>query len=33
MNARKLAVEAIDKILDKKAYSNIIVNEFLKDEK
>ena len=29
MNARKLAVEAIDKILDKKAYSNIIVNEFL----
>lgn len=29
MNARKLAVEAIDKILDKNAYSNIIVNEFL----
>lgn len=29
MNARKLAVEAIDKILDKDAYSNIIVNEYL----
>ena len=29
MNARKLAIDAIDKILDKDAYSNIIVNEFL----
>ncbi|OLA06835.1 MAG: hypothetical protein BHW12_07150 [Coprobacillus sp. 28_7] len=29
MNVRKLAVEALDKILDKGAYSNIIVNEYL----
>lgn len=29
MNVRKLAIEALDKILDKGAYSNIIVNEYL----
>ena len=29
MNARKLALEAIDKIIEKGAYSNIIVNEYL----
>lgn len=29
MNVRKFAVEALDKILDKGAYSNIIVNEYL----
>lgn len=30
MNVRKLALETIDKILEKCAYSNIIVNEYLK---
>lgn len=29
MNVRKLALEAIGKIIEKKAYSNIIVNEYL----
>lgn len=29
MNARKLALEAIEKITNKKAFSNIVVNEFL----
>ena len=29
MNARKLALEALEKIIDKKAFSNIVVNEFL----
>ncbi len=29
MNVRKLALEAIVKIIDKKAYSNIVVNEYL----
>lgn len=29
MNIRKLALEAIEKILEKKAFSNIVVNEFL----
>ena len=29
MNVRKLALEAVEKIIDKKAFSNIVVNEFL----
>lgn len=29
MNVRKLALEAIEKIMNKKAFSNIVVNEFL----
>lgn len=29
MNVRKIALEAIDKIINKKAFSNIVVNEFL----
>ena len=29
MNVRKLALEAVIKIIDEKAYSNITVNEFL----
>ncbi|MDD3171218.1 MAG: 16S rRNA (cytosine(967)-C(5))-methyltransferase RsmB [Bacilli bacterium] len=29
MDARKLALEAIDKIINKKSFSNIVVNEFL----
>lgn len=29
MNVRKLALEAVEKIIEKKAFSNIVVNEFL----
>lgn len=29
MNVRKIALEALDKIINKKAFSNIVVNEFL----
>lgn len=29
VNVRKLALDAITKIMDKKAYSNIVINEFL----
>lgn len=29
MNVRKLALEAIEKIIEKKAFSNIVVNEYL----
>lgn len=30
MDARKLAIEAIEKIVDKKGYTNIVVNEYLR---
>lgn len=30
MNVRKLAVEAVEKIIDKKGFSNIVVNEYLR---
>lgn len=30
MDVRKLAIEAIEKIVDKKGYSNIVVNEYLR---
>lgn len=30
MNVRKLAVEAVEKIIDKKGFSNIVVNDYLR---
>ena len=29
MNVRKLALEAVEKIIDEAAFSNIVINEFL----